>query len=90
MAPLSKPPKASLNLVNDAPSRESPEPTRKSREEQFNEARIVFNKTIEGHYRNGKTGYTRVGALFLTWEADDMHCKESEVRECGSITVAII
>ena len=40
---------------------------------------MVFNKTIDGHYRHGKTGYKQVGALFLTWKDDDMQCRETEV-----------
>ena len=48
-------------------------------EEQKEQAQITFNKTLNGHYRHGKPGYERVGALFLTWEEDDMQCKETEV-----------
>ena len=56
-------------------------PLPKSQEElQKEEARITFNKTLNGHYRHGKPGYERVGALFLTWEDDDMQCKATEVR----------
>ncbi|KAL9604372.1 MAG: hypothetical protein Q9219_000560 [cf. Caloplaca sp. 3 TL-2023] len=47
--------------------------------EPYEELEITFNKTLEGHYRHGKTGYKRVGALFITWEADDLQCKETEV-----------
>jgi hypothetical protein len=50
-------------------------------EKKRNNARLVFNQTIAGHYRNGKTGYGRVGVLLLTWEADDMHLQRSEVRD---------
>lgn len=48
-------------------------------ETQRDEARVEFNKTIDGHYRHGKTGYRQVGALFLTWKDDDMQCKATEV-----------
>ena len=52
----------------------------KSQDEEHKEqAQITFNKTLNGHYRHGKPGYDRVGALFLTWEEDDMQCKETEV-----------
>lgn len=44
------------------------------------EAQITFDKTLKGHYRHGKTGYNKVGALFLTWENDDMQCKATEVK----------
>ena len=46
---------------------------------QKEEAQITFNKTLNGHYRHGKPDYERVGALFLTWEEDDMQCKATEV-----------
>ena len=49
-------------------------------DEHYEEERLVFNKTIRGHYRHGKTGYRRVAALFLTWKDDDMQCKSSEVE----------
>lgn len=45
----------------------------------YKEARVIFNKTIGGHYRHGKTGYKEVAALFLTWKDDDMQCKATEV-----------
>ncbi|SLM41422.1 hypothetical protein LPUS_12415 [Lasallia pustulata] len=48
-------------------------------EVQYDEARVIFNKTIDGHYRHSKAGYRKVGALFLTWKDDDMLCKETEV-----------
>lgn len=48
-------------------------------EKERDAAKLVFNKTIEGRYRHGKTGYRQVGALFLTWKDDDMQCKETEV-----------
>ncbi|KAL8672340.1 MAG: hypothetical protein Q9168_003193 [Polycauliona sp. 1 TL-2023] len=47
--------------------------------ESYEELEITFTKTIEGHYRHGKTGYKRVGVLFLTWAEDDLQCKETEV-----------
>ncbi|KAL2037597.1 hypothetical protein N7G274_009710 [Stereocaulon virgatum] len=50
-------------------------------DEVYEEARLVFNKTIGGHYRHGKTGYREVGVLCLTWKDDDMQCKASEVDQ---------
>lgn len=38
--------------------------------------REIFDRVIG--YRHGK-GYSRVRALLLTWQDDDMHCKETEV-----------
>ena len=48
-------------------------------EERSEQARMTFNKTLDGHYRQGKTGYERVACLFLTWKDDDQQCKETEV-----------
>ena len=48
-------------------------------EKERDEARVTFDKTIEGHYRHGKTGYRHVGALFLTWKDDDLQCRATEV-----------
>ena len=57
-----------------------PHPLPKSQEEQDEEqAHLTFRKTLDGHYRHGKPGYERVGALFLTWQDDDMQCKTTEV-----------
>ncbi len=47
--------------------------------EQYAEARITFDKTIRGHYRDGKAGYAHVGVLLLTWEADDLQCNTEVV-----------
>lgn len=53
-------------------------------ETQRDEARVEFNKTIEGHYRHGKTGYRQVGALFLTWKDHMLQCREMEVDTLGA------
>ncbi|KAL8696952.1 MAG: hypothetical protein Q9224_002534 [Gallowayella concinna] len=66
--------KATFDLHVETPGHTSP-PFHESNEE----LEIAFSKTIEGHYRHGSTGYRRVGVLFLTWEEDDMQCKETEV-----------
>ncbi|CAF9917798.1 MAG: hypothetical protein ALECFALPRED_000370 [Alectoria fallacina] len=78
MAPLT--PNSSADSPNESPPSSSYHSRSKpASETQRDEAKIVFNKTIEGHYRHGKTGYRQVGALFLTWRDDDMQCKETEV-----------
>lgn len=78
MATLS--PSVSAHSADESPS---PSPdhhrSRSASEKQRDDAKIVFNKTIDGRYRHGKTGYRQVGALFLTWKDDDMQCKETEV-----------
>ena len=76
-------PMASLTPIDsfdDSPPPSSHHHRKKSASERRDDAKLVFNKTIDGHYRHGKTGYRQVGALFLTWEDDDMQCKETEVR----------
>lgn len=70
-----------LHLHAEAP----PRPAKKKWEEQNEEARITFHKTIDGHYRHGKTGYARVACLFLTWLDDDIQCKETEVDNLREI-----
>ena len=71
---------ASLNAkVGHAPPPIRHERAKSESELQYEEARIIFNKTVGGHYRHGKTGYKQVGVLFLTWKDDDMQCKDTEV-----------
>lgn len=78
MATLS--PSVSAHSADESPS---PSPnlhrSKSASEIQRDNAKIVFNKTIDGRYRHGRTGYRQVGALFLTWKDDDMQCKETEV-----------
>ncbi|KAL8651409.1 MAG: hypothetical protein Q9210_003277, partial [Variospora velana] len=75
--------KATLDLhIETPPSRSHVLPARSggaTDEEPYEELELTFNKTLDGHYRHGKTGYKRVGVLFLTWEEDDLQCKETEV-----------
>lgn len=77
---------ATLDLHTETPSHpQSPSVNpshrfRPSLQKKYDEAQITFDKTIKGHYRHGKTGYEKVGALFLTWEDDDMQCKATEVN----------
>ena len=72
--------KASLDLHLQTPPYQTSQTSPKFFDnEQYAEAQITFDKTLEGHYRYGKTGYKRVGVLFLTWEEDDLQCKETEV-----------
>lgn len=83
MAPLT--PNASADSSNESPPPPSHHHRSKSATEiQRAAARLTFNKTIEGRYRHGKTGYRQVGALFLTWKDDDMQCKETEVGIPGA------
>lgn len=50
-----------------------------SGDDLYDLAKVTFDKTLQGHYRHSTTGYSRVGVLFLTWEEDDLQCKETEV-----------
>jgi hypothetical protein len=68
-----------ISLSKHFRSKSASEIEREEHDEEREEARIIFNKTLEGHYRHGTTGYRRVGALFITWEDDDMDCKQREV-----------
>ncbi|KAK0513636.1 hypothetical protein JMJ35_004000 [Cladonia borealis] len=63
----------------ETPSQTPPPKGPKDRKAQYERARVTFDKTISGHYRDGKTGYKDVGVLFITWEEDDLQCKETEV-----------
>lgn len=45
---------------------------------QAEDAKITFDKVLDGHY-HGTSGYKKVACLLLTWEDDDMKCKETEV-----------
>ena len=75
-------PKASIDVHFETPPH--PQSPRSKLEEQFKDAQITFDKTIDGHYRHGVTGYKRVGALFLTWEKDDLQCRETEVQSSAA------
>ena len=68
----------------ETPSQTQPPKNPKERKAQYERARVTFDKTIRGHYRDGKTGYKDVGVLFITWEEDDMHCKETEVSAAST------
>lgn len=70
------PSEATVHRDAGIPSRPLP---KSEDEEQKEQARIIFDKTLQGHYCRGKTGYQRVGALFITFQGDDMQCKETEV-----------
>ncbi|KAI9729939.1 MAG: hypothetical protein M1834_006136 [Cirrosporium novae-zelandiae] len=76
------PPRVSPNVKvqRDLPSPKKELPY-KQRE---NQAKIVFNKTIAGHYRNRENGYSNVGSLLITWENDDMNTR-GEVKALQSI-----
>ncbi|KAL8662805.1 MAG: hypothetical protein Q9202_004406 [Teloschistes flavicans] len=76
--------KVNLDLHLQAPP-SAPLPRRTLSDDSYDDLEITFNKTLEGHYRDGSTGYRRVIVLFLTWEEDDLQCKETEVdalRDC--------
>lgn len=63
---------ASLDVHFEAPAH------RTAFDRRNDDARFIFNQTIAGHYRNGRTGYTDVSVLLITWDRDDMNLKKSE------------
>ena len=61
-------------------------------ERRQDEARLVFNKIIAGHYRDAGNEYSQVGALFVTWEANDLqlHGKDSEVKYFKALRIPVL
>jgi hypothetical protein len=59
-------------------------------EKRRNEARLVFNKIIAGHYRDIGNDYSQVGALFVTWAVNDLQLngKDSEVSCFRSVSIS--
>ena len=77
-------PSVSVETPISSPDKSPPAPSHRQRSKSASEtlrddAQVIFDKTIEGHYRNGKTGYRQVGALFITWKDDDLQCRATEV-----------
>ena len=83
-------PQKSGSVPNGVPPPYHHQRAKSASETQCEEARVVFDKTIAGHYRHGGKGYRNVGALFLTWEEDDMQCKDMEVRTSLLLQVRIV
>ena len=58
-------------------------PPNPSTKTESDDARIVFNQTLDGYNRRGWQGYRQVGALLLTWRDDDLQWENTEVgRYC--------
>ncbi len=71
---------ASGKVTSEIPLQPSQDEQSESAERANREdAKTVFDKTISGHYRHGNSRYRRVGAIFITWKADDMQFKETAV-----------
>ncbi len=51
------------------------------------EAKKIFETTVKGHYKEPGGGYSRVGALFLTWLDDDCGRNGGEVCEYSAALV---
>ena len=79
MPPINDNPVTTNGLPSPPVHPKSASLTSEEQRDQYAEAVITFDKTIRGHYRDGKAGYAHVGVLFLTWEADDLQCKATEV-----------
>jgi hypothetical protein len=67
--------------VELVPSRQKHRQTLSKHEQRRTEARLIFNKIIAGHYRETANDYSQVGALFVTWEVNDLQLggKDTEV-----------
>ena len=74
-------PQADSRATFDLHLETPPQFTTPNENDPYELAKVTFDKTLRGHYRDGTTGYKRVGALFLTWEEDDLQCKETEVDD---------
>ena len=59
-------------------------------EQRRNEARLVFNKIIAGHYRDAANDYSQVGALFVTWAVNDLQLSgtDSEVSSFKPVCIS--
>jgi hypothetical protein len=59
-------------------------------EKRREEAKLVFNKIIAGHYRDIGNDYSQVGALFITWAVNDLqlHGEESEVNYSKAVSTS--
>lgn len=73
-------------LLQPSQDQQSKSAERETREE----ARVVFEKTIRGYSRHGISRYGQVGAMFITWEADDMQFKETAVGTLEGPTYIVI
>ncbi|KAF2086524.1 hypothetical protein K490DRAFT_66717 [Saccharata proteae CBS 121410] len=73
-----------------SPTQEEPEEALKKQKQQRldartkmdivkGESRVIFNKIIEGRFRDGN-GYEEVGVLFVSWKDDDMTVNEEVDR----------
>ncbi|KAK8214215.1 hypothetical protein IWZ01DRAFT_540104 [Phyllosticta capitalensis] len=64
--------------VPPTPTSVAPVPERTSTQDSDNDAwrrrkqaKVTFNKTLNGRYGNGPTGYSKVGVLLIYWEGDN-------------------
>ncbi|OCL11264.1 hypothetical protein AOQ84DRAFT_195078 [Glonium stellatum] len=73
---------ASLDIHIEAPVA-SPDKSRRIRRTHYDvdteQSKVILCKSIPGRYRDGHAEYEEVGVLLITWEDDDMYCKEKEV-----------
>src|SRR5436305_2166413 len=76
--------------VELGPSRQRHRQTLSKHEQRRSEARIVFNKIIAGHHRDTANDYSQVGALFVTWAANDLQLsgKDTEVSSFKSVCIS--
>ena len=81
MDPLAPSPAiTSRNFTVDSPPQPSQDQQYESAEQANREtARVVFNRTTAGHYRHDNLRYKQVGAMFITWETEELQFNETAV-----------
>ena len=71
---------ASGKFIVDSPPQPSQDQQHESAEQaNRGNAEIIFNRTIAGHYRHNNLRYKQVGAMFITWETEEMQFNETAV-----------
>ncbi|KAK8195065.1 uncharacterized protein BKA78DRAFT_99155 [Phyllosticta capitalensis] len=77
--------------VPPTPTSVAPVPERTSTQDSDNDAwrrrkqaKVTFNKTLNGRYGNGPTGYSKVGVLLIYWQGDNARFEqEAKDLEAG-------
>ena len=83
-------PKIALDIHAEIPpSKRQHRPTVSKHDRRRNDARLIFNKVIAGRYRGTGNDYSRVGALFVTWEASDLQLNKKNSEVSGNNQIKI-
>jgi hypothetical protein len=70
---------ASLDIHIEAPPDKYWHKRRTHYDVDTERSRVRLSKSIPGRYHDGHADYDEVGVLLITWQDDDMYCKEKEV-----------